>query len=356
MDSFSDLTDDLLIKILSFAPTTKVAVATSVLSKRWLSLWTMVPRLTFEDEWIDTVDSSEIDCIVLPSHAVSGTLLLHKSPVIESFHLTKAFECIDRSEIYLWVRIAVDRFVRDLKISFTDVVHRFIRLPSRLFTCETLETLELHKGIFLDVPRRVSLKSLRTLRLLAVKYADEESFVRLISSSPVLENLVVHSCSDDNVETFTIDVPSLRSLTVWNTLQDSNDPYNNLFVLHPHSLNHLDIVNKYGEVNVMGEMPELLEASLNTFATRGNVWESLAFAKRLSLTLYRWILLAAFSFSLCVWSSADVMRTGRICLCTCSDIPLYFKFSSFLTVTWFVGFSRAVFRNVCCSISKPLSG
>ncbi|KAJ4902906.1 F-box/FBD/LRR-repeat protein [Raphanus sativus] len=191
--------------------------------------------------------------------------------------------------LILWtaVRIAVDRFVRDLKISFTDGVHRFIRLPSRLFRCETLETLELHKVIFLDVPRRVSLKSLRTLRLRAVKYADEESFVRLISSSPVLENLVVHSCSDDNVETFTIDVPSLRSLTVWNTLQDSDDPDNNLFVLqHPHSLNHLDIVNEYGEVNVMGEMPELVEASLNTFATRGNAWESLAFAKRLSLTLY----------------------------------------------------------------------
>ncbi|KAJ4902909.1 F-box/FBD/LRR-repeat protein [Raphanus sativus] len=122
MDSFGELTDDLLIKILSFAPTTKVAVATSVLSKRWLSLWTMVPRLSLEDQWIDTVDINEIDFIVLPSHAVSGTLLLHKSPVIESFHLTKASGCIDDSEIYLWVRVAVDRFVRDLKISFTDAI------------------------------------------------------------------------------------------------------------------------------------------------------------------------------------------------------------------------------------------
>lgn len=181
------LSDDLLIKILSSTPT-KLAVSTSVLSKRWSSLWTMVRRLTFEDQWIHTVDM--IDCIALPSHAVSGTLLLHKSPVIETFHLTKAYGCSD-SEIYLWVRIAVDRFVRDLKISYTDE-HRFIRLPSSLFRCETLETLELHKVVFLDVPFRVSLQSLRTLRLRAVKYANEESFVRLISGSPVLENL---SCS-----------------------------------------------------------------------------------------------------------------------------------------------------------------
>lgn len=271
-----------LIKILSFAPT-KDAVATTVLSKRWLSLWTMVPRLTFEDYLINIEETNEVRGVVLPSHAVSGTLLLHKSPVIESFHLTKAYECSD-SEIYLWVRIAVDRFVRDLKISFINE-HCLIRLPSRLFRCETLETLELHRVIFLDVPSRFSLRSLKTLRLRAVKYADEESFTRLISSFPLLKNLVVHSCSDDNVETFTIDVPSLRSLTVWNTLQDSGPNYS-LFVIHPHSLNHLDIVSEYGEVNVMGKMPKLVEANLHTLATPGNALESLAFAKRLSLTLY----------------------------------------------------------------------
>lgn len=50
------------------------------------------------------------------------------------------------------------------------------------------------------------------------------------------------------------------------------------------------------------------------------------------------ILLVAFSFSLCVWISADVMITGRICLCTSSDIPLYFKLSTLLywTMVWYI--------------------
>ncbi|KAF2604968.1 hypothetical protein F2Q70_00027816 [Brassica cretica] len=45
-----------------------------------------------------------------------------------------------------------------------------------------------------------------------------------------------------------------------------------------------------------------------------------------------------------------------------SDILLYFKLSTLLAteilseVSRFVGFNRAVFPNVCCSISKPLSG
>lgn len=86
------------------------------------------------------------------------------------------------------------------------------------------------------------------------------------------------------MEIFTIDVPSLRSLTVWNTSGDPEPGYS-LLVIHSHSLNVLDVVDEWGEVNVMGEMSELVEASLNTLATRGNVLGSLTFAKRLSLTL-----------------------------------------------------------------------
>lgn len=48
MDRISQLSDDLLIKILSLV-STKDAVAMSLLSKRWKSLWTLVPRLIFGD-------------------------------------------------------------------------------------------------------------------------------------------------------------------------------------------------------------------------------------------------------------------------------------------------------------------
>lgn len=48
MDKISRLSDDLPIKILSLVET-KDAVAMSVLSKRWMSLWKLVPRLIFED-------------------------------------------------------------------------------------------------------------------------------------------------------------------------------------------------------------------------------------------------------------------------------------------------------------------
>ncbi|CAH8279894.1 unnamed protein product [Arabidopsis lyrata] len=281
MDSFSGLTDDLLIKILSFVPI-KDAVSTTILSKRWLSLWTLLPRLNFEDCWVDDEENGQVYCEELSSDFVFGTLLLHKSPVLESFRLSRESTC-SASQIELWVRFAIDRFVHDLKIRF-ESEHCLIRLPSRLFRCDTLETLELKNVVFLEVPSRFSFQSLKTLRLLSVKYADEKSFIRLISSSAILENLVVESCSDDNVETFTINVASLSSLTVRNTLQESGPNYS-LFVIHSRSLKKLNIVDECGEVNVTDKLTELVEAKVHTMETKGNALESLTFVKRLSLTL-----------------------------------------------------------------------
>ncbi|XP_019087816.1 PREDICTED: F-box/FBD/LRR-repeat protein At5g56420-like isoform X2 [Camelina sativa] len=264
MDKISQLSDDLLIKILSLLQT-KDAVAMSILSKRWKSLWTLVPTLIFgeypedrEDEDKVPKTNDESHCINM-SQFVYGTLLLHKAPVLECFHLNRASGC-SPSEIDLWIRIAVERFVRDLTIGFC-YEYGVIRLPSMLFSCETLVTLELKKVIFLEVPSQIRFQSLKTLRLLFVKYVDEESFVRLISNSPVLEDLVVETCHDDNVVTFTINVPSLVSFSIRNTLQDL-ETENDLFVVHYHCLKQFTIVDYFGELTLIGNMPKLVEASL----------------------------------------------------------------------------------------------
>lgn len=152
IDKISQLSDDLLIKILSLVET-KDAVAMSVLSKQWMFLWTLVPRLIFDDyseeDEDDDEENNENHGRNL-SHFVSGTLLLHKATVLESFHLNSALEC-NSLEIGLWVRIAVDPFMRDLEISFY-YDHGLVKLPSRLFRCETIEILELHRVIVLEVP------------------------------------------------------------------------------------------------------------------------------------------------------------------------------------------------------------
>ncbi|CAN6803062.1 unnamed protein product [Brassica oleracea var. botrytis] len=165
MDRLSQLPDDLLIKILSFVPT-KDDVAMSILSKRWLSLWTSVPRVIFydfsEEDSDEDEEGNEIHAIRSLSQFVFGTLLLHKAAVLERFHLNTTSEC-SLSQIGLWVRIAVDRFVHNLKISF-------------FITITVLFCFRVGK-------------------------------------------LVVETCHKDNVVTFTVDFPSLKSLSIGNTIR-----------------------------------------------------------------------------------------------------------------------------------------
>ncbi|KAF2536336.1 hypothetical protein F2Q70_00004581 [Brassica cretica] len=287
MDKISQLPDDLLIKILSLVPT-KEAVAMRVLSKRWMSLWTLVPRLIFgdypeEDDDREDEDAKASENDHCCSQFVYGTLLLHKAPVLERFHLNRVSGC-SASEIDLWIRIAVDRFVRDLKIRFFPK-YGIIRLPSTLFRCATLETLELRKVVISEVPSRVSFQSLKTFRLLFVKYADKESFVRLISDCPVLEDLVVETCHDDNVVTFTINVPSLEKFSIRNTLQDL-ETENDVFVVHYHSLKQLTIVDYFGELKLFGNnTPQLVEANLLSVSCHAKVLESFSRLKGISLCL-----------------------------------------------------------------------
>ncbi|XP_020885476.1 F-box/FBD/LRR-repeat protein At5g56420-like [Arabidopsis lyrata subsp. lyrata] len=224
----------------------------SMLSKRWKSLWTLVPRLIFEDYSDEDKDAETKERHWRDlSHFVYGTLLYHKAPVLETFHLNVASDRL-ALEVDLWIRIAVERFVRDLKISF-NYDHGLIRLPSSFFRCETLETLELHRVVLLEVPSRFSFRSLRTLRLRSVKYSDEELFCRIISCCPVLEDLDVESCNNDNVATFTV--------------------------------NLLSILDYCGEVSIIGNMPELVEANLQTLSRHENVLKSLNSIRRLSLCL-----------------------------------------------------------------------
>lgn len=47
MDKINHLADELLVKIL-FLPT-KIAISTSILSKRWRFLWMCLPKLEYDD-------------------------------------------------------------------------------------------------------------------------------------------------------------------------------------------------------------------------------------------------------------------------------------------------------------------
>ncbi|CAL9216206.1 unnamed protein product [Arabidopsis halleri] len=204
------LPDDLLLQILHHVPT-KEAVATSILSKRWRYVWTMVPRLEFKDE-----GSESVGCFIEKS------LQLHKAPKLDSLIVELGQNCPFNVDVGKWVENAVNRGVEELDFKLLWTAEP-TRLPMCLYTCDTLVDLTLSNQILVDVSSPACLPSLLYLSLHYVVYKDEESLVRLLSSSPVLKWLTVHRHDDDNLKTFTVKVSSLETLfymTSWRKLDE----------------------------------------------------------------------------------------------------------------------------------------
>ncbi|KAL0714440.1 hypothetical protein Bca4012_021419 [Brassica carinata] len=225
MDRISGLSDELLLKILLLVPT-KVAVSTSILSKRWRYLWMWLPRLEFRYKRL-------------------------LDPECES----------------MWVSIALSHCLRELEIARGSDSAKPVILPSDLFTCKSLVVLKLVGVILLDVPRiLVSLPSLKTLKLQSLKYFNEETLQRLLSNCPILEDLVVDLRDGDTTGKLTVVVPSLLSFSLYIPYYHHIDGY----VIETPSLKYFKLRDHHRNDDhycLIENMPHLVEAYLDVNLT-----------------------------------------------------------------------------------------
>lgn len=127
MDGFSNLPDEVLCHILSFL-TTKQAALTSVLSKRWLNLWTLVPNLDIDDsvflypEEGKRERSGILQCFM---DFVDKVLAFQGDSPIESFSL-KCRTGIDSDRVNGWICNVLRRGVSHLEL-FLDFLCIFCR-------------------------------------------------------------------------------------------------------------------------------------------------------------------------------------------------------------------------------------
>ncbi|KAF3582746.1 hypothetical protein DY000_02036110 [Brassica cretica] len=290
----SDLPEGLLMQILS-SLATKNVIATSVLSKRWRSLWKKVPSIKF-DSWYHKTEPHRFSEIVYKS------LLSYNSPVLDSFYLVDICVSEVSDDITIWIGIAFARHVRKLvlKLLLDEKYYgNLIRFPSVFCNCNnTLDTLEISKLFLLDFPSRVGLKSLKKLHLRYANFRDDESVCNLLCGCPSLEDLVVQRRgSYDGVITFTIAVPSLQRLAIVDTFRGT---CRGGYAINAPSLKYLNIkgvgllsfslfrtqrTESYGFC-LIENAPELVEAKITGFTDinlhNENIFVSLTSAKRLS--------------------------------------------------------------------------
>uniref|UniRef100_M4E8Y0 F-box domain-containing protein n=1 Tax=Brassica campestris TaxID=3711 RepID=M4E8Y0_BRACM len=257
-DRISELPDALLLQILSLLPTTKDAVATSVLSKRWRFLCKMMPSLRFCYERTNDLERF--------SDNVCTFLLSHQAPVLQSLHLEMNFGRGSTRDIGVLLGVAFGLHVRELDLQVYSGGEPY-RFPTSLYKCGTLETLKLGPNVLVDVPFPVCLKALTTLRLYKVIVKDERSVVNLLSGCSSLENLEVITCTHSDVKTFTIAVPSLQRLT----LITSIDEYELAYVINVPSLKYLYLRGlAEGDSCLIENTPELLEANITDMPVLDN--------------------------------------------------------------------------------------
>ncbi|XP_009116184.2 FBD-associated F-box protein At4g10400 isoform X1 [Brassica rapa] len=274
MDIISGLPDELLVKILLLVPT-KVAVSTSILSKRWEYLWMWLPKLDYGPR-----DCSESECEKLRCF-LDRNLPLHRAPVIESFSLDLCCSRFKPENINMWIGIAVSHCLRELEMLYeSDPAKPFV-LPSNLYACKSLVVLKLDGDILLDVPTMASLPSLKTMNLQSVRYSSDKTLPLLLSKCPLLEDLVLDLCEDDTPRYLGVVVPSLQSLSL-------SILYNNHiidgFVLTTPALKYFKLMDYNEHYCLIENMPNLIEAYLDVDCPDiKNLIESITSVKRLSI-------------------------------------------------------------------------
>ncbi|KAI5405086.1 F-box/FBD/LRR-repeat protein At4g00160 isoform X1 [Lathyrus oleraceus] len=180
-DRISALPNSLLEHIISFIPT-KVAIATSILSKRWKPIWRSQMNLDLDDK-------SFPDTFAFHQFFNSFITMRDNTLPILSFHLTSRHGIYSNHHLYDFVYPAVTRGVETLII---DLCHRNT-LPSIVLTTKTLSVLKLKRIKLNNDFQSVDLPSLKVLHLEYVTFKGLSYLHKLLSGCPILQEL---NCSD----------------------------------------------------------------------------------------------------------------------------------------------------------------
>ncbi|XP_065870564.1 F-box/LRR-repeat protein 25-like, partial [Euphorbia lathyris] len=192
-DRISALPDSLIQHILSFLPSTKQAIRTGILSKRWQNQWSRVPILIF-----DSTSKNDKNF----SHFIDRTLTLHDCSKIKKFHVQYDGYLESDAQLTSEIRFAIRKDVEELilhlypedeneeipyvlpKFVYNNV--SFVKLE--LFKCDFIFDWRLNKSkLKINWPRLKELKlECSCIRDLAIE--------KVVFGSPVLELLELTRC------------------------------------------------------------------------------------------------------------------------------------------------------------------
>ncbi|XP_065869936.1 putative F-box/LRR-repeat protein At3g18150 [Euphorbia lathyris] len=181
-DRISSLPDSILQHILSLLPSTKQAIQTGILSKRWENQWTQIPVLIFDSTGMSYENFLRF---------IDNTLILHDCAKIDKFHLKYCYSDRKDPQFSSKIRFATRKYVDELYLYSSTNVQEY-KLPNFLFNNASLAILTTVNCIFMP-NGKVSWQYLTTLSMVRCKFGDE-AMELVLSGSPLLEKLSLGNC------------------------------------------------------------------------------------------------------------------------------------------------------------------
>ncbi|XP_050208768.1 F-box/LRR-repeat protein 25-like [Mercurialis annua] len=203
-DHISELPDAVIIHVLSFLPSTKLCVKTSILSKRWQLLWTYVPNIIISQSY-DSIRSK------LVKRVVEKTLALHSSSKLNEFFIQISSSHELYPSIESWLLFAVGKAVKSLILEFNERHARYL-LPQFLYSNSHIRVLNTTLCEFVP-DGRISLSALKELTIVRATLNDEV-IQNILSGTPVLECLQLAFCYKINSLDLSLK-PNLKKLVIY---------------------------------------------------------------------------------------------------------------------------------------------
>ncbi|GJT90898.1 F-box protein-like protein [Tanacetum coccineum] len=184
IDRISLLPDCLLIDILSCLPTTKEAIKTCTLSKRWQHLWPQLPNLIFNNQLFSGLYS-----------LVDKTITQSRQLNLNRFKLSiVAYDIRFESQVNELIHYAINRNVQQIDVALLTRTYCVSehKLDQMLYVNPCLTHLSL-RGCILNPTCSINWRNLKCLCIARAK-VDEDLIKNILSGSPVLETLDLRSC------------------------------------------------------------------------------------------------------------------------------------------------------------------
>ncbi|XP_059650271.1 F-box protein At3g62430-like [Cornus florida] len=217
-------------------------------------------------------------------------VLLRNISYLHTFRL-RCTESYNVSSLNFFVSTALARNLRELHLFFK--MEGYNELPREVFTCTSLEVPELVGSFVLNVPTLVCLQNLKILLVEELKFSDDDSFNRLFSGCPLLEELSIKGCDFKNISVLHISAPALKSLVIshW-----SEDGYK--LVLDTPNLQDLKFYDNVAKSYSVNKLNALVNADISLMSRGGPDTEVLAELVE-GISNAKWLHLCFYTIKLC---------------------------------------------------------